>query len=106
MLSINDLKDMNKITIFSALMFLVVIGSANAAKPSDYGLREGDVISAEGDPTGKNEMRKPLSRDEIEVNAKTYQDQANLPSTNRLFLKFHCKVYLLLFLIRTYISDA
>jgi tyrosyl-tRNA synthetase len=35
----------------------------------------GDFTAKIGDPTGKNETRKPLSDDDIAVNAKTYQDQ-------------------------------
>ena len=36
----------------------------------------GDFTAMIGDPTGKNEARPPLSREEIEVNAKTYVSQA------------------------------
>lgn len=36
----------------------------------------GDFTAMIGDPTGKNATRKPLTREEIEANAKTYQDQA------------------------------
>ena len=35
----------------------------------------GDFTGMIGDPTGKNQTRPPLSRDEILRNAKTYQDQ-------------------------------
>ena len=35
----------------------------------------GDFTGMIGDPTGKNQTRPPLTRDEIERNAKTYQDQ-------------------------------
>jgi len=35
----------------------------------------GDFTAKIGDPTGKNETRKPLSDDDIAVNAKTYQEQ-------------------------------
>lgn len=35
----------------------------------------GDFTAMIGDPTGKNETRPPLSREEIEVNAKTYAAQ-------------------------------
>ena len=35
----------------------------------------GDFTGMIGDPTGKNQTRPPLSRDEILKNAKTYQDQ-------------------------------
>lgn len=35
----------------------------------------GDFTAKIGDPTGKNETRKPLSDNDIAVNAKTYQDQ-------------------------------
>ena len=36
----------------------------------------GDFTAMIGDPTGKNVTRKPLSHEEILVNAKTYQEQA------------------------------
>lgn len=35
----------------------------------------GDFTGMIGDPSGRSETRKPLSRDQIEANAKTYQDQ-------------------------------
>lgn len=35
----------------------------------------GDFTGMIGDPTGKNVTRKPLSREDVENNAKTYQDQ-------------------------------
>jgi len=35
----------------------------------------GDFTGRIGDPTGKNEARKPLSTEQIEENAKTYKDQ-------------------------------
>jgi len=35
----------------------------------------GDFTGMIGDPTGKSEMRKPLSREEIEANAQTYREQ-------------------------------
>lgn len=35
----------------------------------------GDFTGLIGDPTGKNQTRKPLTRDELMENAKTYQDQ-------------------------------
>lgn len=35
----------------------------------------GDFTGMIGDPSGKSEMRKPLTRDEVVANAKTYQDQ-------------------------------
>jgi tyrosyl-tRNA synthetase len=37
----------------------------------------GDFTSMIGDPSGRNSMRPPLSRDEIEANAKTYHAQAS-----------------------------
>src|SRR5580765_2972663 len=37
----------------------------------------GDFTSMIGDPSGRNTMRPPLSREEIEVNAKTYHAQAS-----------------------------
>jgi len=36
----------------------------------------GDFTGMIGDPTGKNQTRPPLSRDEIQQNAKTYREQA------------------------------
>ena len=36
----------------------------------------GDYTSLIGDPTGRNVTRKPLSREQIDENAKTYTDQA------------------------------
>ncbi len=38
----------------------------------------GDFTGMIGDPSGRNAMRPPLSREEIEANAKTYFDQAAL----------------------------
>jgi tyrosyl-tRNA synthetase len=38
----------------------------------------GDFTSMIGDPSGRNTMRPPLSREEIQANAKTYFDQAAL----------------------------
>ena len=35
----------------------------------------GDFTAMIGDPTGRSETRKPLSRDQIEANARTYQEQ-------------------------------
>jgi tyrosyl-tRNA synthetase len=35
----------------------------------------GDFTGMIGDPSGKSEMRKPLTRDEVLKNAKTYEDQ-------------------------------
>jgi tyrosyl-tRNA synthetase len=35
----------------------------------------GDFTGMIGDPTGKNETRKPLTREQVEDNAKTYQEQ-------------------------------
>ena len=35
----------------------------------------GDFTAMIGDPTGRSETRKPLSRDEIERNAETYREQ-------------------------------
>jgi tyrosyl-tRNA synthetase len=37
----------------------------------------GDFTAMIGDPTGRSETRKPLSRDQIEANAKTYQGQVS-----------------------------
>ncbi len=36
----------------------------------------GDFTARIGDPTGRNEMRKPLSAEEVERNARTYTEQA------------------------------
>lgn len=36
----------------------------------------GDFTAMIGDPTGKNEARAPLSREQVRVNAATYQEQA------------------------------
>jgi len=38
----------------------------------------GDFTSMIGDPSGRNTLRPPLSREEIEANAKTYFEQASL----------------------------
>ena len=35
----------------------------------------GDFTGMIGDPTGKNETRRPLTREQVEENAKTYQEQ-------------------------------
>jgi tyrosyl-tRNA synthetase len=35
----------------------------------------GDFTGLIGDPTGKNQTRKPLTREELEANAQTYKDQ-------------------------------
>ncbi|MBF0358640.1 MAG: tyrosine--tRNA ligase [Magnetococcales bacterium] len=35
----------------------------------------GDFTSLIGDPTGKNETRKPLTKEQIAINAETYKDQ-------------------------------
>src|SRR3546814_9672600 len=35
----------------------------------------GDFTGMIGDPTGKNETRKPLTREQVEENAKTYREQ-------------------------------
>src|SRR5689334_24467218 len=36
----------------------------------------GDFTAMIGDPSGKSETRKPLTPEEVAVNAQTYQDQA------------------------------
>lgn len=36
----------------------------------------GDFTGMIGDPTGKNETRKPLTREQVDANAKTYREQA------------------------------
>ena len=38
----------------------------------------GDFTSMIGDPSGRNQTRPPLSREQIEANAKTYYQQASL----------------------------
>ncbi|MEG0821656.1 MAG: tyrosine--tRNA ligase [Burkholderiaceae bacterium] len=38
----------------------------------------GDFTASIGDPSGRNATRPPLTREQIEVNAKTYLDQASL----------------------------
>src|SRR5512138_3231907 len=38
----------------------------------------GDFTSMIGDPSGRNTTRPPLTREQIEVNAKTYFEQASL----------------------------
>ena len=35
----------------------------------------GDYTAMIGDPTGKSATRPPLSREQVEANAKTYQEQ-------------------------------
>ena len=35
----------------------------------------GDFTGMIGDPTGKNETRKPLTREQVESNARTYKEQ-------------------------------
>ena len=35
----------------------------------------GDFTASIGDPTGKSVTRQPLTKEEIKINAKTYQDQ-------------------------------
>ena len=35
----------------------------------------GDSTALIGDPTGKNQTRKPLTREEIDINAETYKEQ-------------------------------
>jgi tyrosyl-tRNA synthetase len=38
----------------------------------------GDFTATIGDPTGRSETRKPLTREQIEANAKTYQSQVSM----------------------------
>ncbi|MGD0291056.1 MAG: tyrosine--tRNA ligase [Candidatus Binataceae bacterium] len=38
----------------------------------------GDFTATIGDPTGRSEIRKPLTREQIEANAKTYQSQVSM----------------------------
>ena len=49
----------------------------------------GDFTAAIGDPSGRNVTRPPLSREQIEINAKTYLDQAYLIlSLKNTFLEY------------------
>jgi tyrosyl-tRNA synthetase len=48
----------------------------------------GDFTASIGDPTGRNKMRPPLSREEIEVNSATYISQLRLVvDTNRVEIR-------------------
>ncbi|MGH8502167.1 MAG: tyrosine--tRNA ligase [Gammaproteobacteria bacterium] len=50
----------------------------------------GDFTGMIGDPTGKSAVRKPLTRDEILANARTYQDQVyKILNPERTSLKFN-----------------
>jgi tyrosyl-tRNA synthetase len=50
----------------------------------------GDFTAMIGDPTGRSEIRKPLSRDEIVANAKTYQAQlGKILDLDRLRVEFN-----------------
>ena len=52
----------------------------------------GDFTGMIGDPSGKNETRPPLSRDQILHNAKTYQDQVfKILDANRTEILFNSK---------------
>ncbi len=50
----------------------------------------GDFTARIGDPTGRNELRPPLSTEEIEANMKTYADQAGrVLDMNRITLEYN-----------------
>src|SRR6476619_3903666 len=50
----------------------------------------GDFTGMIGDPTGKNATRPPLSRDQIEDNARTYKDQVfKILDANRTEIAFN-----------------
>lgn len=50
----------------------------------------GDFTAMIGDPTGRSEIRKPLSRDEILANAQTYQTQiGKILALDRLRIEFN-----------------
>src|SRR5207245_7707387 len=52
----------------------------------------GDFTGMIGDPSGKNETRPPLSREQILQNAKTYQDQVfKILDANRTEILFNSK---------------
>src|SRR5262245_64870635 len=52
----------------------------------------GDFTGMIGDPSGKNETRPPLSREQILQNAKTYQDQVfKILDANRTEVLFSWK---------------
>lgn len=50
----------------------------------------GDFTAMIGDPTGRNETRKPLTREEVIENAKTYQDQVRkILDINKTEIRFN-----------------
>lgn len=50
----------------------------------------GDFTGMIGDPTGKSKTRKQLSRDEVEKNAKTYQEQIfKVIDSNKTTVKYN-----------------
>src|SRR5215475_11445450 len=50
----------------------------------------GDFTAMIGDPTGRSETRKPLSREEISANAETYRGQAfKILDPNRTEVRFN-----------------
>jgi len=52
----------------------------------------GDFTARIGDPTGRNELRPPLSSEEIEANMKTYADQAGkVLDMDRITLEYNSK---------------
>ncbi len=52
----------------------------------------GDFTARIGDPTGRNELRPPLSTEEIEANMKTYADQAGkIMDMDRITLEYNSK---------------
>jgi tyrosyl-tRNA synthetase len=52
----------------------------------------GDFTARIGDPTGRNELRPPLSQDEIEANMRTYAEQAGkVLDMERISLEYNSK---------------
>ena len=52
----------------------------------------GDFTAQIGDPTGKSETRKKLSRDVIEKNAQTYKEQVfKILDISKTEIVFHCR---------------
>lgn len=50
----------------------------------------GDFTGMIGDPTGKSKTRKPLTREQVETNAKTYQEQIfKILDTNRTTVRYN-----------------
>ncbi len=54
----------------------------------------GDFTARIGDPTGRNELRKPLSKEQIEENARTYTEQAfKILDPNKTEIMFNSSWY-------------